>query len=862
MYHKNLTTSSFLALALCLNGAFFCHAQDSEYSSLLQVDHRAVVSQADLTYLRPVEKGNEGQPIGNGRMGTMVWSTPGAIHFQINRDDVFAVNRNHTGLQMEYPDYCGACAKIELNVGGDPFKAGESFEQHLSLYDAECTLSGEKISARCFISSQTDLLVLEVDDQRSEPQPLRLILSMWRAPEVKTGDHLARLKFYDKENSILLSQNFTEGEYYCASAVGATAPNVGTGIKISETGKRVIIAPARRGKTLFLFSSAASFSRHVNVNAVSQRLIESIPNPTYDSLRDTHVRWWHEFWSRTFVHISSPDGLADFMGRVRYLLLYNMASSSRGKIPPLWNGQIHITDGDVRQWGGHCIVWTTEIRYFPLFAADAIDLTEPFFNMYLGWLPSCEIVARQRWGIEAGALFPETAPFDGPRILPEDVAQEFREVFKGKKKKSELTERARKMCLFDSHLRVVSTYDNYYSHTSHVTSSGSELAMLGWCRYRYTGDTQWLARAYPLLRSTLEFYRHFVKKDDDGHYHIYGTHVHEDFWLVKDGIMDLAAIRGTAPLAIRAARTLGVDEDLRKHWKELLENLAPYTMGSDDDSGKLGGGVLAGDVWSAGHLFKISGQHNPEDVWYFPIFPFEDWTRETLDPRTDKIVEKLMGLSRWMGRLQDGSPLHSSIRTPISIARGGRGDMLPKIFAMYYAAFRPSYSNGFAEFGGPQSHSIEHLGCISTALQEGLMQSVSARPGQSEIISVFPAWPKEWQGAFRLLARGGFLVTSAKKDDAVEFIEIESRLGETCRVRNPWGEKCLVSEIGGSTKTILDGAILEFDTHKNKRYRIVKNDGPRPSLRSIIPATIRGPTSYSLTIKNGKTFAGTLGRTR
>ena len=142
------------------------------------------------------------------------------------------------------------------------------------------------------------------------------------------------------------------------------------------------------------------------------------------------------------------------------------------------------------------------------------------------------------------------------------------------------------------------------------------------------------------------------------------------------------------------------------------------------------------------------------------------------------------------------------------------------------------------------------------------MQSVSARPGQSEIISVFPAWPKEWQGAFRLLARGGFLVTSTKKDDAVEFIEIESRLGETCRVRNPWGEKCLVSEIGGATKTILDGAILQFDTHKNKRYRIVKKDGPRPSLRSIIPATIRGPTSYSFTIKNGKTFAGTLGRAR
>ena len=100
--------------------------------------------------------------------------------------------------------------------------------------------------------------------------------------------------------------------------------------------------------------------------------------------------------------------------------------------------------------------------------------------------------------------------------------------------------------------------------------------MQAWWRYRYTGDQQWLrTHGYPLLRGTVEFYRHLVKKEEDGRYHLSGTNVHEDFWGVRDSIMDLAAIRGTAPLAIRAAEILEVDAELRGQWKDLLEHLAP-----------------------------------------------------------------------------------------------------------------------------------------------------------------------------------------------------------------------------------------------------------------------------------------------
>ena len=137
------------------------------------VDFQALVSGADLIYSRPVDHSYEGQPLGNGKMGSLVWTTPQAIHLQINRSDVFAVGKNHFGHQA-WPmgpkegsaDYCGACAKIEIDFGQEVFKSESFFEQRLSLYHAEVTIKTEVVCVRCLISSVSDVLVMDINDQR------------------------------------------------------------------------------------------------------------------------------------------------------------------------------------------------------------------------------------------------------------------------------------------------------------------------------------------------------------------------------------------------------------------------------------------------------------------------------------------------------------------------------------------------------------------------------------------------------------------------------------------------------------------------------------------------------------------------
>lgn len=857
-------------------------------AGMTEVDYRALVSRADLVYLSPAEWSVEGIPIGNGQMGTMVWTTPSSVKCQINRNDVFAVDRNHAGHQNDSTDYRGGCGWLEVNLGGKPLAPGRSFRQHLSVYDAECSIDGEGVRLHSFVSAVSDALVIRVEDRRQEPQDLRITISMWRDPVVRTtlttwparhtvtGTHSVRYGFTETENGLLLEQRFHETrenrdeEYHCASSVAVRV--LGAPVTLEESGDRArtIVVPAGQEETTILIATAASFSPETDTGAAVLELVDQASEGTYEQLREQHADWWHRFWSGSFVHLSSSDGAADFMERLRTLHLYYKAATSRGPFPPESSGLLFHTRGDVQHLSSQIWVWTTQMGYFPLFAADVAELAEPYFRTYVDMLPACRKAAEQRWGVPAGAFIPETTPFNGPVELPEDVADTYQDVLLGRKEAVELSARDLAFCQYDSHLMYTTFHwpedaDNRpFTSIGHCVSSGSEVAILAWRRYRHTGDQEFLrCSAYPLLRDTVEFYRHLVRKGDDGLYHIHRTNAHEDAFPVDDSIMDLAAIRGTAPLAIRAAEILGVDDDLRRAWRDLLASLASYPLGSDPESKGIPTGVLADDAWAIGHLGEhpVAECRHKEDICVTPIFPFEDWTLETRDPDMDRAAQRVIELTPTLSRILGGNHWSATTTyTPIACARAGRGEQLPAILAAYIDALTPFLSNGLSLFeGGVQSMGVEHSGQMATTVQEGLLQSVSPRPGEPEIISVASAWPAAWDAAFRLLAAGGFLVTSAVRNGEVAFVEVESRLGETCRLRNPWGKPCLVSEVGGVTRELGED-VLCFDTKEGLRYLVLAKDSPEPAPLRVSPEPARGPVSFSFTLPSDVVVEHKLGR--
>ena len=83
----------------------------------LSVDYPALVSRADLTIEHPVSRSEEGLPIGNGRMGTLLWTEGDTLRMQINRVDVFGNSCVSSSFPQRNSDYCGGCGFVDINFG-------------------------------------------------------------------------------------------------------------------------------------------------------------------------------------------------------------------------------------------------------------------------------------------------------------------------------------------------------------------------------------------------------------------------------------------------------------------------------------------------------------------------------------------------------------------------------------------------------------------------------------------------------------------------------------------------------------------------------------------------------------------------
>lgn len=225
----------------------------------LSIDYRRLISHADLIYHQPVIRSEAGMPVGNGRMGSLVWTTPSAIHFQINRKDIFGNNSASNNFYQRNTDYCGGAGFVSIDLGQAVF-AGKGFYQKLSCYDGLISLKGKDISAQILAWNKRDVMAIHVQDKRSCGKRVEINLSMLREPVQQRGDHFAISHISTAGDHIILTQQFREDNYYCGSAVvigiqGAKA----TAEMANETTVKLIVKPEKGPFTVYI-SSAAGFN--------------------------------------------------------------------------------------------------------------------------------------------------------------------------------------------------------------------------------------------------------------------------------------------------------------------------------------------------------------------------------------------------------------------------------------------------------------------------------------------------------------------------------------------------------------------------------------------------------------------------
>lgn len=843
---KSIATTGLLPAAVLLaNMSLLSVATGAEMpKSLMTVDYKSLVARADLTYTKPVDRSEEGLPVGNGRMGSLAWTTPDALKFQLNRVDVFAAGCNTRAFPRAGTDYASGCGLVDIRLGdvGDNVFGAPNFRQHLSVYDGVMTARGNDVTARVMAWQEGDALVVEIDDQREPSSPVHVDLRMLRyatqwmagqnwaltsrhAAVVLSGPHSATSRLEIRGGRIILTQEFREGSFYNASAVAiGVVGRTSKAVYYNETTVRLSAAPGK-GKFTILMSTAASDDPQEDVAAKALKELDAAQVTGLQGVLADNRQWWSRFWSKAFVRLHSDDGEADFVEQNYTYFLYVMASASRGAYMPHFNGMIWFTNGDLREWGSQYWWHNQSCYYNGLTPANRPELLEPVFSTYSRRYDSYARAARQQWGSQ-GLWIPETTWFDGLEDLPDDIAAEMRELYLMRKPWAQRSEKfieyARNKVTLNSRWNWGARGDRWvhgiyvfrdkgngpFGHVTHIFSTTAKIAYLYWQRYEYGLDIQWLrTTAYPVIRGTVEFYRNFpnVTKGPDGKYHIDHVNNLESRWDSRDTTEEIAAMRALTPIAIRASEILGVDAELRPVWKEFYENMAPLPSG-------------------------------PEPAVYYGLITVSSEDAQSLKRLRDAITQKPVDAN---------TRLHVLNRHAVAAANLGLANYVKYMIpGQIKTTDEACDAVGLGKSGlgvlrnrlgmreGPGCLECERLGNAAHALHTALLQTAPPAPGQDSIIRVFAAWPREWDAQFALAARGAFLVSSSMQKGTIEFVEVQSLAGGECRLCNPWPGAAMSLYRNGAKAEDLSGALVKFLTRKGETIVAVPQ-GTTPVKRQV-----------------------------
>ena len=328
-----------------------------------------------------------------------------------------------------------------------------------------------------------------------------------------------------------------------------------------------------------------------------------------------------------------------------------------------------------------------------------------------------------------------------------------------------------------------------------------------WDHYLYTGDREFLARAYPTLKEAALFYLDMlVVEPTHGWLVTAPSNSPENAFLMPDGTAvhvcmgptaDQQLLRSLFGATIEASRILGVDESLRAELEMKRARLAPTRVGSD------------GRIMEWLEEYPEADPHHRHVAHLWGLYPGSEIdphatpelaaaARRSLEGRGDAGTGWSLAfkLAMW-ARLGDGERAHRLLRlhlTPAkreSASERWTGGTYPNLFD----AHPPFQIDG--NFGG------------AAAIAEMLLQSraSSAAPGARTEIELLPALPSAWPaGSVRgLRARGGFEVDIRWERGVLAAAVLRSGLGRPCRVR--YGERIIDLRPAAGATLVVDGEL-------------------------------------------------------